>query len=114
MGTIRLAIAGVGNCASSLVQGVEYYKNAKDNETIPGLMHARLGGYHIRDIEFTLGVRQTIFLLGSKDNVILSELGHTELVSGSLGLHPRFVAKLTGLAELVFPWLLKIVKKNDQ
>ncbi len=53
---VRVAIIGVGNCASSLVQGVEYYKNAKDNEAIPGIMHARLGGYHIRDIEFTIGI----------------------------------------------------------
>jgi myo-inositol-1-phosphate synthase len=53
---VRVAIIGVGNCASSLVQGVEYYKNAKDNDTIPGIMHTRLGGYHIRDIEFTLGI----------------------------------------------------------
>jgi myo-inositol-1-phosphate synthase len=49
--TIRLAIAGVGNCASSLVQGLEYYKNADPNEEVPGLMHVVLGGYHIRDIE---------------------------------------------------------------
>jgi len=52
MGTIRVAIAGVGNCASSLVQGVEYYKNAKDNESVPGLMHVRFGEYHVRDIKF--------------------------------------------------------------
>jgi len=50
---IRVAIIGVGNCASSLVQGVEFYKNAKDNEFVPGLMHVRLGGYHISDIEFS-------------------------------------------------------------
>jgi len=50
---IRVAIIGVGNCASSLVQGVEFYKNAKDDEFVPGLMHVRLGGYHIGDIEFT-------------------------------------------------------------
>jgi myo-inositol-1-phosphate synthase len=49
--TIRLAIAGVGNCASSLVQGLEYYKDAKPDEQVPGLMHVVLGGYHIRDIE---------------------------------------------------------------
>ncbi len=49
--TIRLAIAGVGNCASSLVQGLEYYENADPNESVPGLMHVVLGGYHIRDIE---------------------------------------------------------------
>jgi len=52
MGTIRVAIAGVGNCASSLVQGVEYYKNARDEESVPGLMHVRFGEYHIRDIKF--------------------------------------------------------------
>ena len=43
---------GVGNCASSLVQGRYYYENAKDGDFIPGLMHVNLGGYHIRDIEF--------------------------------------------------------------
>ncbi len=50
---VRVAIIGVGNCASSLVQGVEYYKNAAEDTFIPGLMHANLGGYHIRDIEFS-------------------------------------------------------------
>lgn len=52
MDKIRVAIIGVGNCASSLIQGVEYYKNAKETDFIPGVMHANLGGYHIRDIEF--------------------------------------------------------------
>ena len=52
---VRVAIIGVGNCASSLIQGVTYYRNAKDEEMIPGLMHVRLGNYHIRDIEFTAG-----------------------------------------------------------
>ncbi len=56
MGKIRVAIIGVGNCASSLVQGVYYYKNAKEGEFIPGIMHVNLGGYHIGDIEFTLGI----------------------------------------------------------
>lgn len=50
---VRVAIIGVGNCASSLVQGVFFYKDAKDNEKIPGIMHVNLGGYRIRDIEFT-------------------------------------------------------------
>lgn len=50
---VRVAIIGVGNCASSLVQGVEFYKNVRDDEAIPGLMHANLGGYHIHDIEFS-------------------------------------------------------------
>ena len=52
-GKVRVAIIGVGNCASSFVQGVHYYRNAKDDEFVPGLMHANLGGYHISDIEFT-------------------------------------------------------------
>ena len=51
-GKIRVAIVGVGNCASSLVQGRYYYENAKDDDFVPGLMHVNLGGYHIRDIEF--------------------------------------------------------------
>ena len=49
---IRVAIAGVGNCASALVQGVEYYKNVKSEFEVPGLMHVFLGKYHVRDIEF--------------------------------------------------------------
>jgi myo-inositol-1-phosphate synthase len=50
---VRVALVGVGNCASSLLQGVEYYKDAPDDQFVPGLMHVDLGGYHIRDIEFT-------------------------------------------------------------
>jgi myo-inositol-1-phosphate synthase len=49
---IRVAIVGVGNCASSLVQGRYYYENASETDFIPGLMHVNLGGYHVRDIEF--------------------------------------------------------------
>ncbi len=55
-GKIRVAVIGVGNCASSLVQGVEFYKNTPDDAVVPGLMHVNLGGYHVRDIEFTLGI----------------------------------------------------------
>ncbi|HNZ13157.1 MAG TPA: inositol-3-phosphate synthase [Anaerolineaceae bacterium] len=50
---VRVAIIGVGNCASSLVQGVHFYGNAADTDRVPGLMHVNLGGYHIRDIEFS-------------------------------------------------------------
>jgi len=50
---VRVAIIGVGNCANALVQGVQYYKNAPDDAEIPGLMHATVGGYHVRDIEFS-------------------------------------------------------------
>jgi len=52
LGTINVAIIGVGNCASSLVQGVHYYRDAKEDEFVPGLMHVNLGGYHISDINF--------------------------------------------------------------
>ena len=50
---VRVAIVGVGNCASAFVQGVEYYKHADASQDVPGLMHVDLGGYHICDIEFT-------------------------------------------------------------
>jgi myo-inositol-1-phosphate synthase len=56
MSKVRVGIIGVGNCASSLVQGVEYYRNAKEDELIPGIMHVNLGGYHIHDIEFSVAV----------------------------------------------------------
>ena len=52
MGSVRVAIVGVGNCASSLVQGVEYYKDADPAARVPGLMHVQFGPYHVRDIEF--------------------------------------------------------------
>ncbi|NUT32356.1 MAG: inositol-3-phosphate synthase [Hamadaea sp.] len=52
MGSVRVAIVGVGNCASSLVQGVEYYRNADPSERVPGLMHVDFGGYHVRDVQF--------------------------------------------------------------
>jgi myo-inositol-1-phosphate synthase len=52
MGSVRVAIVGVGNCASSLVQGVEYYRNADPNERVPGLMHVTFGDYHVSDVQF--------------------------------------------------------------
>jgi len=52
MGSVRVAIVGVGNCATSLIQGVEYYKNADPDSTVPGLMHVKLGDYHVSDVEF--------------------------------------------------------------
>ncbi|GIF24960.1 myo-inositol-1-phosphate synthase [Paractinoplanes tereljensis] len=52
MGSVRVAIVGVGNCASSLVQGVEYYKDADPNDRVPGLMHVKFGDYHVSDVQF--------------------------------------------------------------
>ena len=52
MGSVRVAIVGVGNCASSLIQGVEYYRNADPNDRVPGLMHVTFGDYHVSDVTF--------------------------------------------------------------
>src|SRR6476659_6210026 len=52
MSSVRVAIVGVGNCAASLVQGVEHYKDADPQARVPGLMHVQFGPYHVRDIEF--------------------------------------------------------------
>ena len=56
MGKINVAVIGVGNCASSLIQGVYYYKQAKETDFVPGLMHVNLGGYHISDINFVAAI----------------------------------------------------------
>ena len=53
---VRVAIIGVGNCASSFVQGLYYYRNAKDTDRVPGLMHVNLGGYHIKDVEIVAAI----------------------------------------------------------
>ena len=52
MGSVRVAIVGVGNCASSLVQGVTYYRNADASAVVPGLMHVQFGPYHVSDVQF--------------------------------------------------------------
>src|SRR5438876_12230051 len=56
MGKLRVAVIGVGNCASSFIQGLHYYRNAKEHERVPGLMHVSLGGYHIRDVEISAAI----------------------------------------------------------
>jgi myo-inositol-1-phosphate synthase len=61
---VRVAIIGVGNCANSLLQGVEYYKDASPDEFVPGLMHVDLGGYHVRDVEFTAAFDVTTAKVG--------------------------------------------------
>jgi len=53
---VRIAIIGVGNCASSFVQGIHYYRNARETDRIPGLMHVNLGGYHVRDVEIVAAI----------------------------------------------------------
>src|SRR5918994_4035606 len=63
-GNVRVAIIGVGNCANSLLQGVEYYKDAPADQFVPGLMHVDLGGYHVGDIEFTAAFDVTTAKVG--------------------------------------------------
>jgi myo-inositol-1-phosphate synthase len=89
MSTVRVAIAGVGNCASSLVQGVEYYRDANPEDIVPGLMHVTLGGYHVRDIEFVaafdvdaakVGVDLSKAILGGHNNTIkFATVGHLDV-----------------------------------
>src|SRR5215469_16094794 len=76
---VRVAIVGVGNCASSLVQGLEYYKDAADDARVPGLMHVRFGDYHISDIEIVaafdvdakkVGVDVSEAIFASENNTI--------------------------------------------
>ena len=71
---VRVAIVGVGNCASALIQGVEYYRDAPEDMEIPGLMHATVGGYHVSDIEFTAAFDVT----AAKVGLDLSEAIHAE------------------------------------
>src|SRR5438309_7433535 len=75
---VRVAVVGVGNCASSFVQGVEYYKDADPAEFVPGLMHVDLGGYHIRDIEFSAAFDVDKEKVGKRlDEAIFSGLNNT-------------------------------------
>src|SRR5579875_2357724 len=79
MGSVRVAIVGVGNCASSLVQGVEYYADADPGSRVPGLMHVQFGPYHVRDVEFVaafdvdakkVGQDLSAAILASENNTI--------------------------------------------
>ncbi|OGO23415.1 MAG: inositol-3-phosphate synthase, partial [Chloroflexi bacterium RBG_16_51_16] len=75
---VRVAIIGVGNCASSLVQGIQFYKQAADDTAVPGVMHTRLGDYHISDIEFTLGIDVNATKVGRDlSEAILAEPNNT-------------------------------------
>src|SRR5437764_12652777 len=77
---VRVALIGVGNCANSLLQGREYYKDAPDDEFVPGLMHVNLGGYHVRDIEFTAAF-----------DVVKGKVG--EDISDAMWAHPNDTIK---------------------
>jgi len=87
---VRVAIIGVGNCACSLVQGVEYYKNAADDAEIPGLMHANVGGYHVGDIEFSAAFD----VVSTKVGLDLSE---------AIWAHPNNTIKFADVPHLGIP-----------
>src|SRR4051794_28727707 len=78
MNKIRVAIIGVGNCASSLVQGVQFYRDAQPEDFVPGLMHVDLGGYRPRDIEFTAAFDVSAHKVGlDLSEAILAEPNNT-------------------------------------
>src|SRR6188508_390463 len=83
---VRVAIIGVGNCANSLLQGVTYYKDAADDQFVPGLMHVNLGGYHIRDIEFVAAF-----------DVVQGKVG--EDLADAMWAHPNNTIKFADVAK---------------
>jgi myo-inositol-1-phosphate synthase len=87
---VRVAIIGVGNCASSLVQGIEFYKNAAEDDRIPGIMHVNLGGYHISDIQFTAAF-----------DVVDTKVGKD--LCEAIFAHPNNTYKFTDVPELHAP-----------
>jgi myo-inositol-1-phosphate synthase len=109
---VRVAIIGVGNCASSFVQGVEFYKDAPEDSEVPGLMHVNLGGYHIRDIEFTAAFDVTTDKVG-KD------------LSEAIWAHPNNTIKFADVPNMNIPvhrgmthdglgkYVSQVVKKAD-
>jgi myo-inositol-1-phosphate synthase len=87
---VRVALVGIGNCAAAMVQGVEYYKDAPDDEEIPGLMHARLGGYHVGDIEFSAAF-----------DVVTTKVGKD--LSEAIWAHPNNTIKFADVPNLNVP-----------
>ena len=87
MSKIRVAIAGVGNCSSSLVQGIEYYRDASPDETVPGLMNVVLGGYHVGDVEFVAAF-----------DVDASKVGQD--LGKAIAAHPNNTVKFADVPEL--------------
>src|SRR5215203_6520366 len=93
---VRVAIIGVGNCASSLVQGIQFYKDTADDAHVPGIMHTRLGGYHIRDIEFTMGIDVNITKVGKDlSEAIFAEPNNTYKFSDVPNLNVPVVRGMT-------------------
>jgi myo-inositol-1-phosphate synthase len=99
---VRVAIAGVGNCASSLVQGIEYYRDAAPDDDVPGLMHVVLGGYHVRDVEFVAAFDVDAAKVGlDLGKAVFSGQNNTVKFAdvGSLGVEVRRAPTFDGLGE---------------
>src|SRR4030095_9852194 len=93
---VRVAIIGVGNCASSLVQGIQFYKDTADDAHVPGIMHTRLAGYHIRDIEFTMGIDVNVTKVGKDiSEAIFAEPNNTYKFSDVPNLNAPVVRGMT-------------------
>ncbi|HLH99630.1 MAG TPA: inositol-3-phosphate synthase [Acidimicrobiales bacterium] len=99
---IRVALAGIGNCASSLVQGVTYYRDADPAEEVPGLMHVELGGYHVRDVEFVAAFDVDADKVGLDLGKAI-HAGHNNTIRfapvGDLGIEVRRGPTLDGLGK---------------
>src|SRR3990170_4396272 len=107
---VRVAIIGVGNCASSLVQGIQFYKETADDSTVPGVMHTKLGDYHVGDIEFTLGIDVNVTKVGKDiSEAIFAEPNNTYKFADVPRLNAPVVRGMThdGLGK----YLTGIIKK---
>ncbi len=100
MGQVRVAIAGVGNCASSLVQGVTFYRGAANQDRVPGLMHVELGGYHVADISFCAAFDVSVTKVGADlSQAILAAPNNTQIFADvpSLGVRVQRGPTLDGI-----------------
>ncbi len=100
MGQVRVAIAGVGNCASSLVQGVTFYRGAANQDRVPGLMHVELGGYHVADINFCAAFDVSVAKVGADlSQAILAAPNNTQIFADvpSLGVRVQRGPTLDGI-----------------
>ena len=110
---VRVAIVGVGNCASSLVQGVQFYRKASEDEFIPGLMHARLGGLHVGDIEFSAAFDINATKVGKDlSQAIFAEPNNTARFSDvpNLGVKVERGQTMDGLGH----YLQQVIEQSDE
>ncbi|WP_330255632.1 inositol-3-phosphate synthase [Nocardia sp. NBC_00565] len=125
-GRVRVAIVGVGNCASSLVQGVQYYRDADESATVPGLMHVRFGPYHIRDVEFVaafdvdakkVGFDLAEAIFASENNTIkISDVPPSDVVvqrGPTLDGIGKYYAETIELSEAAPVDVVKVLKDNN-